>query len=75
MSIQELAVEGVFQAQHLERDNKLKIYMINNYRGVFSTCMLHKRTNQPKENVCGVLMVGAISGVTWGMWKEHARPK
>jgi hypothetical protein len=20
-------------------------------------------------------MVGAISGVTWGMWKEHVRPK
>jgi hypothetical protein len=73
MAIQEVAVEDVFQTQNLERDNKM--YMINNYRGVFSTCMLHKRTNQPKENVCGVLMVGAISGVTWGMWKEHARPK
>jgi hypothetical protein len=49
--------------------------MINNYRGVFSTYMHHKRTNQPKENVCGVLMIGAISGATWGMWKEHVRPK
>jgi hypothetical protein len=68
-----VALEDVFQTQNLERDNKM--YMINNYRGVFSTYMHHKRTNQPNENVCGELMVGAISGVTWGMWKEHVRPK